>query len=161
MDKSKGFGFDFDVPKEKAEKEILENEEEATPSKIDKIKGIEENVLRYLQFKLGAEVKQKIHLVLADPAHPVTYTPDAILRDEDGLIFVEVKYVRDQTAATRILPGAIRQIKTMMDTFAHSSDTPLRAYIVAASPVSIDFEHFGVPENVMLDFVKIDPDQLI
>jgi len=151
-----GLQAEFEIPKEKIEGDIEENDKPVTKKTFAKFKNIEEQILRDIQQKIGGVMKKQIHFVYGEPNHPeFIYTPDAIIQTETELIFLEIKYILNPKLVEEIVFKASSYLKTVLEKFSLSASKKLVVRLIVASDYDLDPELLKVPEGVELEFYKL------
>lgn len=151
-----GLEAEFEIPKEKIEKDIKENDKPVTKKTFAKFKTIEERILRDVQQKIGGEMKKQIYFVYGEPNNPeFVYTPDATIQTETELIFLEIKYVANPELAKKIISKTSSYLKTVLEKFSPSSGKKLVIKLIVASERDLDIKTFKVPVGIELEFYKL------
>jgi len=156
LDIKKGFGVEFEPPKEKIEQDIRENKKSINKRNFVVFKDIEERVLRHIQPKIGSLMKRQIHYVFGDPGNvEFSYTPDATIQTENELIFVEVKYISRPEYVNQITNNGIKQLQLVLQKLGPSAGKKLVAKLVLASDFFIDISKYKLLADIELVYFQL------
>lgn len=156
LDLKKGIDAEFEIPKEKIEQDIKENNKLVNKKNFVAFKEIEERVLRHIQSKVGGSMKRQIHYVFGcPPDFEFTYTPDATLQTVKELIFVEIKYVSHINYVDQIINNGIEQLNRVLQKLGPSSGKKLVAKLVLTSDFFIDLSKYKKFKDIELIYYPL------
>lgn len=151
-----GLKLRFELPKEKIEENIKENNEPATEQNFIRFQDIESRILLEQQKKYKGEIKTLIHFMYGQPDKPeFMYTPDGSLNENGTLYFFEIKYILKPEFAETIVQKSIEYLKMVYERFAPAAGSKLVIKLILASGYDIDPKMFSTPKGIDLEFVKI------
>ena len=151
-----GIRAKFEIPREKIEKDIKENEQPVTKKNFILFQKIEARILADIQKRFGGEMKTLIHFMYGLPDKPeFMYTPDGSLNIADTLYFFEIKYILKPEFTEKIVNNTVRYLKTVFDRFNPMAGKRLIIKLILASSYDIDISQFALPTGIEIEFYKI------
>jgi len=140
---------------EKIKEDIQENEEPTTRERIKFFKDIENKIIKDVHKKLGGELKREINYVYGDkPEKPeFIFTPDATIKVDNKLIFVEIKHIIHPRLAKNIINNGIKQLQLILDRFKPMAGADLEAKLIITSSVNLNIRDINAPDNINIEFL--------
>lgn len=156
-----GFEAHFDVPKEKIENDIKENKEPVTEQNFIRFEKIEMKILADLHDKIGGEMKKAIHFMYGQPDKiQFAYTPDAVIKTKNELIFVEIKHILKPELAATISKKALNILTEVYSKFEPAAGMNFEIKLILASKFDLaqtlkEFKKYEVPKGIDIIFYKL------
>jgi len=147
----------FNIPAEKIEKNIKENNEPITNRNFLSFRNIERKILSELQKRYDGEMKTLIHFVYGKPDKPeFSYTPDGSLQTKNLLYFFEIKYILKPELAKNIVDDTLGYLKKVHEKLSPSiGDKKFIIKLILASKYDLSKTSFETPPGIEVEFHRV------